>query len=384
VELVSKAPRRFSLRFGSPATYQEAANLLFLHGTVPKGLTIAPSGSAGTYSDRWDLTWTGSITSVAPQFTPALVRVLEAVALGSVLTLTPEETAAYNRALEEQLKYRLDFLGMTAGEAFKRLEPGGHEINGYFVFVGHDPNHPGGTSLEWCKVSKDNETFNRDIRYYLLKKGLSLSQSIWAFTKQWREIANQILGAFALALASPPGGGFGSAKLRSIRDLDTVVEVVTTAYAAYEAVKESLTPASDEDKELADEVQAILSAKSPKGKPGRAPKAAMSSARRSARAEAIAGALESLRAGNPTPQAAHLSERLEAVYGREAVVKFMDTGKLPKGIEFSHLFSAAEYPEFARRGDLGVLTDEGEHRIGHHGGDTRVPLHGKPRSSYRR
>jgi len=26
-----------------------------------------------------------------------------------------------------------------------------------------------------------------------------------------------------------------------------------------------------------------------------------------------------------------------------------------------------------------VLTDSGTHRAGHHGGDTRVPLHGFPR-----
>lgn len=103
------------------------------------------------------------------------------------------------------------------------------------------------------------------------------------------------------------------------------------------------------------------------------------SARRTARSGAINEAVESLRSGSPTPQAAHLAERLEAVYGREALVRFMDTGNLPRGVEFSHLFSAAEYPEFAHRSDLGVLTDQAEHRLGHHGGNTRVPLHGFPR-----
>jgi len=103
------------------------------------------------------------------------------------------------------------------------------------------------------------------------------------------------------------------------------------------------------------------------------------SARRAARSVAINEALESLRSGSPTPQAEYLAERLEAVYGREALVKFMETGKLPRGVEFSHLFSAAEYPEFAHRSDLGVLTDQAEHRRGHHGGNTRIPLHGMPR-----
>jgi RHS repeat-associated protein len=108
-------------------------------------------------------------------------------------------------------------------------------------------------------------------------------------------------------------------------------------------------------------------------------KAALAVSRRAARTAAIKEALESLRAGNPTPQALHLAERIEAVYGREALVDFMETGKLPEGVEFSHLFSAAEYPEFSHRGDLGVLTDQAEHRFGHHAGDTRVPLHGTPR-----
>lgn len=110
-----------------------------------------------------------------------------------------------------------------------------------------------------------------------------------------------------------------------------------------------------------------------------APKSGMSSARRRARAGALKEAHESLQSGSPTPQAAHLAERLEAVYGREALVEFMETGKLPKDVEFSHLFSASEYPEFAHRGDLGVLTDRGQHLQEHHGGDTRVPLHGRPR-----
>jgi RHS repeat-associated protein len=111
----------------------------------------------------------------------------------------------------------------------------------------------------------------------------------------------------------------------------------------------------------------------------RASQALLSGARRTARAAAIRDALESLRAETPTPQALHLVERLEEVYGRKWVVRFIKTGKLPKGIEFSHLFSASEYPEFAHRGDLGVLTDEREHRVLHHGGDTREPLHGFPR-----
>ena len=102
-------------------------------------------------------------------------------------------------------------------------------------------------------------------------------------------------------------------------------------------------------------------------------------ARGTAREGAITDALESLRSGSPTPQASYFRDSLEAEYGREAVVEFMDTGELPRGIDFSHLFSAAEYPEFAHRSELGVLVDATEHRLGHHGGNTSIPLHGIPR-----
>jgi hypothetical protein len=206
VELIGKTQRRFSLRFDLPATYSEAASLLFLDGKVPEGLAIAPSGGAG-YSDRWNLMWSGDITAAAPHFSLALARVLGDVVLTSTLALTPEETAAHKRELEKALKYRLDFLGMTVGEAFDRLEPGGHEINGYFVFVGRDPNFPRGTVLEWVRVSKNNETFNGDMRFYLLEQGLSLDQSIWAFTKQWQEIAIKILLEYVNVLAGAAGTG---------------------------------------------------------------------------------------------------------------------------------------------------------------------------------
>jgi RHS repeat-associated protein len=112
---------------------------------------------------------------------------------------------------------------------------------------------------------------------------------------------------------------------------------------------------------------------------GRISRSVLNANRAIARREAIKDALESLRAGFPTPQAAHLAERIELVYGRESLVRFMETGKLPKGVEFSHLFSASEYPEWSQRGDLGVLTDHDEHILDHHDNDTSVPLHGFPR-----
>lgn len=101
----------------------------------------------------------------------------------------------------------------------------------------------------------------------------------------------------------------------------------------------------------------------------------LSSARRRARADAIDDLRESIESGIYSPQAQYLAER----YGREALVEFVESGKLPDDVEFSHLYSAAEYPEFAHRSDLGVLTDSRDHRLGHHGGDTRIPLDGAPR-----
>lgn len=47
-------------------------------------------------------------------------------------------------------------------------------------------------------------------------------------------------------------------------------------------------------------------------------------------------------------------------------------------MEFSHLFPASKYPELAHKYELGVITDKQEHRLGHHGGDTRKDLNGAP------
>ncbi|QNB00107.1 hypothetical protein [Massilia sp. Se16.2.3] len=103
--------------------------------------------------------------------------------------------------------------------------------------------------------------------------------------------------------------------------------------------------------------------------------------RRAARADAIAGLWERRISGNMTQADIYTLERLESEHGAEAVVHFEESGRLPRDFEFSHLYSASEYPEFARRADLGVLTDHMDHIQGHHGGDTTVPLHGEPRNA---
>jgi hypothetical protein len=107
----------------------------------------------------------------------------------------------------------------------------------------------------------------------------------------------------------------------------------------------------------------------------------LSADRRAARSDAIAGLWERLRAGSLAERDIHTLERLQQTHGAEAIQTFEETGRLPRDFEFSHLYSASEYPEFARRSELGVLTDRAEHIQGHHGGDTSIPLHGEPRST---
>jgi hypothetical protein len=73
---------------------------------------------------------------------------------------------------------------------------------------------------------------------------------------------------------------------------------------------------------------------------------------------------------------------LIAEYGIDAVLEFIKTGRPPEDmetwrVENSHPYSASTYPEFAR--EAGDLLTFLHHRIGVHGGDTRIPLHGDPR-----
>jgi RHS repeat-associated protein len=103
--------------------------------------------------------------------------------------------------------------------------------------------------------------------------------------------------------------------------------------------------------------------------------------RAAARADAIAGLWERRVSGTMTQADIYTLNRLESQHGAEAIVRFEETGRLPRDFEFSHLYSASEYPEFARRSDLGVLTDYADHIHGHHGGDTTIPLHGEPRNA---
>ncbi len=112
--------------------------------------------------------------------------------------------------------------------------------------------------------------------------------------------------------------------------------------------------------------------------------------RRKAREAAIAEAQEAARTGvHANERTRTFLETLESVGGRETVEDFAERGnealkdlrrnREDAAIEFSHLMSASEYPEFHHMMETGVLRTRREHRRMDHGSDTRVPLHGQPR-----
>jgi RHS repeat-associated protein len=107
----------------------------------------------------------------------------------------------------------------------------------------------------------------------------------------------------------------------------------------------------------------------------------LNSARHQARKDAVDEVVETARAGVGSERSLHTIRVLEEDYGTEAVAYLAKHGKLPRNVtdlEFSHLFPASKYPEFAHKFEYGVLTGKREHRSGHHGGDTRRDLNGAP------
>jgi RHS repeat-associated protein len=102
-------------------------------------------------------------------------------------------------------------------------------------------------------------------------------------------------------------------------------------------------------------------------------------ARRQARLNARSDMRSRMLAGKMTEADIRAIELLQA-HGVKALETYEETGRLPRGFEFSHLYSASAEPELASRGDLGVFTEKLDHLYGHHGGDTTVPLHGQPRN----
>jgi hypothetical protein len=67
-------------------------------------------------------------------------------------------------------------------------------------------------------------------------------------------------------------------------------------------------------------------------------------------------------------------ERLENM-GLDYVEHVRETGELPPEMDFSHLLTVADFPEFAHRGEeVGFGAEHREHQGEHHAGDPTAPL----------
>jgi hypothetical protein len=100
----------------------------------------------------------------------------------------------------------------------------------------------------------------------------------------------------------------------------------------------------------------------------------LNSLREAAREGAYEDLVESVESGTYSPQSMYTAER----FTPDQLVEFAETGEIPEGMEFSHLYSAAEYPEVAGNSELGVLTDNWDHFYGHHGGNYANNPNGSP------
>jgi Holliday junction resolvase-like predicted endonuclease len=293
----------------------EVAKYLFVSGVVPPEFTLAPTRSGdGEPSLRWTVTWTGNLSDHSSKLTSIAQDLRMRVAQGG--DLTPNEGAseqafreAENARRIEQNRTYLRPLGMTAGEALKKMSPGAYVAapdagilrllpvapnekfssdtgwlrkfinSGYFVWIGKAGDS---MTMEMTPVSTNIE-FQRDISWYL-RNGDSLYEAEAKFTKQWDEISLRVLVTFALLLTTAPGVG-GRADLgesafgAAVRDADRMIgrevrpekpfssmlshvsplEGVQTALVAeqvYETVKGLLERGSVTDDEKA-ELQAI-------------------------------------------------------------------------------------------------------------------------------
>lgn len=105
----------------------------------------------------------------------------------------------------------------------------------------------------------------------------------------------------------------------------------------------------------------------------------LAGARSQASQQAAKDLFQRWQTGETTAQDIQTLTRMGEEKGWDAVVKFTETGKVPRGFDFSHSYSAAANPETAGRADLGQIMPHDDHIQGVHGGDTRIPLYGLPR-----
>jgi hypothetical protein len=93
-------------------------------------------------------------------------------------------------------------------------------------------------------------------------------------------------------------------------------------------------------------------------------------ARRMARRAAGRIIQESLRSGVDDAYTSRAREFLDA--GQLKYIR--KNGKLPRGVEFHHLFTVADFPEFAHLAEVGTPMSAKDHSLAGHGGDTSRPL----------
>ncbi len=219
-------------------TYRaELARRLFKSGKVPAGMRLDPTDlkANSELAVRWTLSWNGSLDAFRSEFTPFAVQLYEkANGPGDEF---PEDTVAREQQQREEMEQRrkansrfLPSLRMSAHDAFQKLSPGAYLAasnlgvipiprttsdleqpmvahyrylaDGQFVWLGAVR---GELTLELYPIS-DHLQFWRDITWYLAR-GMRLSDAVRAFGKQWDEIAQRFLAAFALSLATAPAIG---------------------------------------------------------------------------------------------------------------------------------------------------------------------------------
>jgi Uncharacterised protein family UPF0102 len=219
-------------------TYRaELARWLFKSGKVPRGMRLDPTDlkADSELALRWTLSWSGSLDTFRSDFTPFAMQLYART--GGPGEEFPEDTVAREQEQREELEKRrkanskfLPALGMTAHDAFQKLSPGAYLaalnlgvipiarttsdrqplmvapyrnlLDGQFVWLG---TTRGELTLEVYPIS-DNPQFWRDITWYLAR-GMRLSDAVRAFGKQWDEISQRFLAAFALSLATAPAIG---------------------------------------------------------------------------------------------------------------------------------------------------------------------------------
>ena len=190
----------FILVFPKAMDRPSVVKLLFLDGKLPAAFRLEQDPqSKGT---RWLLYLPPGMgafdTAYTRNYTKKLGDAIAQAVMDNVVSLTPEESDAarererlHNEAVS---KIYVSFLGMTVGQAMKTYPDGWFEKNGYFVWIGLTSDRT--RSLQAVEVSKTNEIFNRDMRYYLTK-GMSIADAQRTFSDSWdQNLRMLIVGMF--------------------------------------------------------------------------------------------------------------------------------------------------------------------------------------------